>query len=155
PIDDRDVPDDSSLRLLFTHPRMVRDLLLGFVREPWVERLDFAALEPWPGAPALSGGASETRPGETRPAPAIAETSWRLRFQGGKGWIHLLLVLAAEVDRPLPVRLAGRIAALLLELAWRGGLPRSRRLPAVVPLVLYHGESLWTVPRQLADLFEP
>jgi hypothetical protein len=29
------------------------------------------------------------------------------------------------------------------------------RLPAVVPLVLYYGEALWTVPRQLADLFEP
>ena len=44
---------------------------------------------------------------------------------------------------------------LLLELARQGGLPRSRRLPAVVPLVLYHGEALWTVPRQLADLFDP
>ncbi|HZF12164.1 MAG TPA: Rpn family recombination-promoting nuclease/putative transposase [Thermoanaerobaculia bacterium] len=140
PLDDRTdraAPDDTRLRLLFTHPRMVRDLFLGFVREPWVERLDFAALEPW---------------GESAAGPDL---SWRLRFQGGRGWIHLLLALAPEVDRTLPVRLAGRIVMLLLELARQGGLPRSRRLPAVVPLVLYHGEALWTVPRQLADLFDP
>src|SRR3954468_2208591 len=91
PLDDRECSNDTSFRLLFTHPRMVRDLFLGFVREPWVERLDFAALEPW---------------GESVVGPDL---SWRLRFQGGRGWIHLLLALTPEVDRTLPVRLAGRI----------------------------------------------
>jgi hypothetical protein len=129
--------DDSSFRSLFTHPRMVRDLFSGFVREPWVGRLDFATLEPCPG-----GG-----PG--------GELAWRLRFQGGRTWIHLVLALAPEVDRTLPLRLAGGIATLLLNLAREGGLPRSGRLPGVVPLVLYYGEPLWSVPRQLADLFEP
>ena len=131
--------DDSSFRSLFTHPRMVRDLFSGFVREPWVGRLDFATLEPSPG----TGGS----PGR--------ELAWRLRFQGGRTWIHLVLALASEVDRTLPLRLAGGIATLLLNLAREGGLPRSGRLPGVVPLVLYYGEPLWSVPRQLADLFEP
>jgi putative YhgA-like transposase len=159
--------ENESFRLLFTHPRMVRDLFLGFVREPWVPRLDFATLEPSPG-----GGEG-------------ADPVWRLRFQGGRTWIHLLLALAPEVDRALPLRLAGRLAELLLGLAEQGGpsgqgrpgglsgqgrpgdlsgqglpdgLPRSRRLPAlpaVVPLILYYGEPPWSVPRQLADLFAP
>jgi hypothetical protein len=131
--------DDSSFRTLFTHPRMVRDLFSGFVREPWVGRLDFATLEPCPGT---GGGGGR-------------EIVWRLRFQGGRTWIHLVLALAPEVDRTLPLRLAGGIATLLLDLARQGGLPRSGRLPGVVPLILYHGDALWSVPRQLADLFEP
>jgi hypothetical protein len=131
--------DDSSFRTLFTHPLMVRDLFSGFVREPWVGRLDFATLEPCPG----TGGATGR------------EITWRLRFQGGRTWIHLVLSLAPEVDRTLPLRLAGGVATLLLDLARQGGLPRSGRLPGVVPLILYYGDALWSVPRQLADLFEP
>jgi hypothetical protein len=131
--DQHDRSDDTRFRLLFTHPRMIRDLFTGFVREPWVGKLDFATLEPCPGA----------------------ELAWRLRFQGGRTWIHLLLALAPEVDRTLPLRLAVRLSNLLLDLARQGSLPRSGRLPGVVPLVLYYGEALWSVPRQLADLFEP
>jgi hypothetical protein len=141
--DDRDPhaadADDTSFRTLFTHPRMVRDLFSGFVREPWVGRLDFATLEPCPGTGGSTG----------------RELAWRLRFQGGRTWIHLVLALTPEVDRTLPLRLAGGITTLLLDIARQGGLPRSGRLPGVVPLVLYYGDPLWSVPRQLADLFEP
>ena len=139
PHDDRIPSDDNRFHTLFTHPRMVRDLFSGFVREPWVGRLDFSTLEPCPGADSPEG----------------AGIAWRLRFQGGRPWLHLVLAFAPEVDRTLPLRLTGGITALLLDLARQGTLPRSGRLPAVVPLILYYGEPLWTVPRQLADLFEP
>jgi hypothetical protein len=134
-------PDDSSFHSLFTHPRMIQDLCLGFLREPWAGRLDFSTLEA-----TLAGGLA----GE-----AGSGIVWRLRFLGGRTWIHLVLALAPEVDRTLPLRLAGGIAALLLDLHRQGRLARSGRLPGVVPLILYHGEPLWSVPRQLADLFEP
>src|SRR5579885_2076036 len=142
PHDDRNPSDDNRFRTLFTHPRMVRDLFSGFVREPWVGRLDFTTLAPCPGADSPEG----------------AGMAWRLRFQGGRPWIHLVLAFAPEVDRTLPLRLAGGIADLLLDLDRQRPLPRSGRfpgLPAVFPLILYYGEPLWTVPRQLADLFEP
>lgn len=142
PHDDRIPSDDHRFRTLFTHPRMVRDLFSGFVREPWVGRLDFTTLTPCPGADSPEG----------------AGMAWRLRFQGGRPWIHLVLAFAPEVDRTLPLRLAGGIADLLLDLDRQRPLPRSGRfpgLPAVFPLILYYGEPLWTVPRQLADLFEP
>ena len=32
---------DNSYKLLFSHPQMVKDLLIGFVKEAWVEQLDF------------------------------------------------------------------------------------------------------------------
>jgi len=36
---------DSAYKLLFSHAQMVEDLLKGFVREEWVEKLDFSTLE--------------------------------------------------------------------------------------------------------------
>lgn len=36
---------DHSYKQLFSHPRMVSDLLTGFVREEWVRTLDLASLE--------------------------------------------------------------------------------------------------------------
>ena len=36
---------DNSYKLLFSHAEMVRDLLLGFVKEEWVRDLDFQTLE--------------------------------------------------------------------------------------------------------------
>jgi hypothetical protein len=39
------MPDhDNSYKLLFSHPEMVRDLLLGFVNEPWLAELDLKTL---------------------------------------------------------------------------------------------------------------
>ena len=37
---------DHAYKLLFSHPQMVADLLRGFVREAWVQQLDFSTLEP-------------------------------------------------------------------------------------------------------------
>jgi len=36
---------DNSYKHLFSHVSMVEDLLKGFVKEAWVEELDFATLE--------------------------------------------------------------------------------------------------------------
>ena len=40
------MPDhDNSYKLLFSHQEMVRDLLVGFVQEPWLAEIDFSTLE--------------------------------------------------------------------------------------------------------------
>ncbi len=36
---------DQGYKQLFSHPELVRDLLLGFVREEWVQELDLDTLE--------------------------------------------------------------------------------------------------------------
>jgi len=36
---------DPAYRQFFSHPRMVRDLLQGFVHQDWVAELDFDTLE--------------------------------------------------------------------------------------------------------------
>jgi hypothetical protein len=41
---------DTSYKLLFSEPEIIIDLLQGFVREPWVNELDFTTLEKSPAA---------------------------------------------------------------------------------------------------------
>ena len=36
---------DSAYKTPFSHPEMVTELLRGYVREPWIDQLDFATLE--------------------------------------------------------------------------------------------------------------
>ena len=40
------MPDhNNSYKLLFSHQEMVRDLLVGFVQEPWLAEIDLSTLE--------------------------------------------------------------------------------------------------------------
>lgn len=41
----RQTPHDGSYRRLFSHARMVHDLIQRYVAPPWVDRLDFSTLE--------------------------------------------------------------------------------------------------------------
>ena len=36
---------DAGYRLLFSDPRLVRDLVCGFIDDSWVQQLDFSTLE--------------------------------------------------------------------------------------------------------------
>uniref|UniRef100_UPI00345C1FDE Rpn family recombination-promoting nuclease/putative transposase n=1 Tax=Ferrovum sp. TaxID=2609467 RepID=UPI00345C1FDE len=39
------IDHDSSYKYLFSVPEMVRDLIMGFVPDEWLRRLDYATLE--------------------------------------------------------------------------------------------------------------
>jgi predicted transposase YdaD len=71
---------DHGYKLLFSHPEMVEDLLRGFVREAWVNDLDFATLE------RVGGGyvSDDLRERED-------DIVWRVRF--GQEWLYVYLLL--------------------------------------------------------------
>jgi len=128
---------DTGYPLLFSHPRMVRDLLRGFLPEEWIGWLDPATLE--------RRDSESSRP----EAPLI----WRLRWQGGSDWIYLLLKAQGEEDPYIALDLE-----LCRGLFYRALLRRHRnspRLPAVLPVVLYGGEAPWSAPRDARELFLP
>ncbi len=65
---------------LFSHPEMIRDLLVGFVRELWIADLDFATLEKYPGE-LIDDRLQQRR----------NDVIWRLRR--GPDWLYLYLLL--------------------------------------------------------------
>jgi hypothetical protein len=136
---------DSGYKLLFSHPKMVEELLRGFVRESWIEDLDFGSLEQV--NESFTSDDLQQRYGDM---------VWRLRWQGEEeGWfyVYLLLEFQSTPDPFMAVRLLGYIALLLAGLVRSGVATSARGLPAVLPLVLYNGKRPWGAPRDLSSLF--
>jgi hypothetical protein len=127
---------ESAYRLLFSQPRMVKDLLRGFLREEWIGWLDPGTLE-------------------RRPAPAAGTLVWRLRWQGGAAAVYLLLRPFAAADPYAAVRLWTDRGLLYQQLlARREGCP-ARPLPVVLPVALYGGGPPWAAARDAFELFQP
>ncbi|RKZ84336.1 MAG: transposase, partial [Candidatus Parabeggiatoa sp. nov. 1] len=84
---------DKSYKKLFSHPKMVEDLLRGFVHEQWVNQLDFSTLEMFK---------------DSFVSPNLKERHddiiWRVRW--GKKWlyVYLLLEFQSTIDHFMAVR---------------------------------------------------
>jgi hypothetical protein len=135
---------DHSYKLLFSHPEMVADLIRGFVREEWVEHLDFSSLEK------VSGSyiADDLRERED-------DVIWRVRW--GQEWlyVYLLIEFQSTVDRFMAVRILAYLGLLYQDLIRMGQLSSAGRLPPVLPIVLYNGNRRWDAPVEVADLIVP
>lgn len=136
---------DHSYRHLFARPELVESLVRELVAEPWVEDLDFSSLE----RVNATYVDSDLKKKE-------GDMVWKLRRRDGSEVIvYLLIEFQSRVERFMAVRLMSYVAALYLDLISRGELAPGRRLPLVIPLVVYNGAGRWRAPRQLSSLIEP
>jgi predicted transposase/invertase (TIGR01784 family) len=136
---------DRSYRRLFSKPRLVEELIRGFFDEPWVERLDFTTLEP----------ADGSFVGKNLRAREV-DLIWKLKTRKGRPvYVYLLLELQSTVDRYMAVRMMGGTAQLYQSLIDHKALPRSGKLPLVIPIVLYNGSRRWSPAIDVAELIEP
>jgi hypothetical protein len=136
---------DSGYKLLFSHPKMVEELLKGFVRESWIDDLDFTTLE---------------RVNESFTSDDLqqryGDMVWRLRWRSEeKGWfyVYLLLEFQSTPDAFMAVRLLGYVALLYAGLVRAKAITAAQGLPAVLPLVLYNGKRPWGAATDLASLY--
>ena len=83
---------DSGYKLLFSDPLMVRDLVRGFVDDPWLQRLDFSTLEPVKGH-----YVSEDM------RQRADDVVWRVRADEGWVYLYLLIEFQHAVDREVVV----------------------------------------------------
>lgn len=132
---------DHAYKLLFSEPEIVADLLRGFVREPWVEDLDFSTLEK------VSGSyiSEDLRSREN-------DVVWRVRSRHDWVYIYLLIEFQSTVDRYMAVRLMTYIGLLYQDLVKSKQTLPDRLLPPVFPVVLYNGEARWQAPVEIKDL---
>ncbi|EGV27727.1 putative transposase [Thiorhodococcus drewsii AZ1] len=135
---------DPSYKLLFSHRDLVADLIRGFVREDWVQQLDFTTLQ----RVSEIGISHDLRERED-------DMIWRLRW--GERWVYvyLLLEFQSTVDRFMTVRLLTYVGLLYQDLAAAGEIPAGSPLPPVLPIVLYNGEKSWWAKTSLDELIEP
>jgi len=132
---------DRTYRLLFSQPRMIEDLVRGFICEPWIEELDFTTLEPL--------NASHV---SERLHSRDGDGAWRLRVRGTSAWVYLLVEFQSEVQRFMALRQAAYQVLFYQQLLKQGELTEDGRLPIVLTIVVYNGRARWLAPVELAEL---
>lgn len=146
---------DRGHRLLFSHPRTIKDLLEGFVEEPWVKELDFTTLRRLPAdyVSAQLAGDFEARAGDV-----LWQIDWKHPDQEPKRRpLHLLILLEFQstCDLTMAVRMLVYVGLLYQRLIKERPLRRGELLPPVLPMVLYNGQRPWNAPLDVADLIAP
>ena len=137
---------DASSRLWYDHPRMIEDLLRGFVPADLVEAFDFDSLEQLP-AQHVGDDRRQSR----------GDMVWRVRYRdratGEDEWLYLLVLLEFQstVDRHMAVRVLAYTAQTLLKLVRGGDVPTDGKLPPVLPVVIYNGRTRWSAPEEVSE----
>ena len=143
---------DPAYKLLFSDPRMVADLLRGFVPGQWDRWLDLSTL----------AKVSSEHVGD-RLARRLGDLLWRVRFRdatpeavtGGACELLVMLEFQSSVDTAMGARLLAHIGLVHQELIRRGALRDGGRLPPVLPLVFYNGESRWSAAVEVRETIAP
>ena len=112
---------------------MVADLLRGFVHEDWVRGLDFATLERV-GDGYVSDDLRER----------VDDIVWRVRMGPDWLYVYLLIEFQSSIDPFMAVRILSYLGLLYQDIIRNGGLTAERKLPPVLPVVLYNGKPRWT-----------
>jgi hypothetical protein len=135
---------DEGYKLLFSHPRMVEDLLRGFVEQDWVGNLDFSTLE-------KASGHYVSEDLRERESDMV----WRVRW-GQDEWlyIYLLLEFQSTVDPYMSVRVMTYKGMLFQDIIAQKLVLPSGKLPPVFVALLYNGRGRWNAARDVADLVE-
>ena len=134
---------DLSYRLFFAHRRMIQDLLREIVGERWVERIDFGSGE--------RVDASFVSPKhESRESDVI----WKFRRQDGGEpvYVYILLEFQSRPDASMPIRLMGYESLFYQSLMASQPMAGWRKLPPVIPVVVYNGGEPWNVATDLGSL---
>jgi predicted transposase/invertase (TIGR01784 family) len=135
---------DASYRKLFSSPRMVQDLLTGFVKEDWIKELDFTKMEPV--ETSFVSDALRTRE---------ADVIWKIQWRQQSLYVYLLLEMQSSPDPMMAVRLLSYVSLLYQDLHKNKQLTPSGHLPPVFPITIYNGDTPWTAATDVSALIEP
>ncbi|MFL6234519.1 MAG: Rpn family recombination-promoting nuclease/putative transposase, partial [Thermoanaerobaculia bacterium] len=134
---------DLSYRLFFAHRRMIQDLLREIVGEQWVERIDFA-----------SGEKVDASFVSSRYESRESDVIWKFRRQDGGEpvYVYILMEFQSRPDPSMPVRFMGYESLFYQSLMAGQPEAASRKLPPVIPVLLYNGQEPWNVATDLGSL---
>jgi predicted transposase/invertase (TIGR01784 family) len=135
---------DSSYKFLFSHPEMVRDLIIGFVPDDWLHSLDYSTLEKVPGSYITDDFRNRAD-----------DIVWRVKVGGEWVYLYLLIEFQSSVDKYMALRMMVYIGLLYQDLIKRGDVLADGRLPPILPIVLYNGSPRWSAVTDVEALIPP
>ncbi|WP_073561366.1 Rpn family recombination-promoting nuclease/putative transposase [Archangium sp. Cb G35] len=136
-------PHDLFVRYTFGQPERAAAELRAVLPPRVVSQVDWSTLQP------ESGSVVDPELRETE-----SDLLFSARLRGGRPLLfYVLMEHQSSVDGWMALRMLRYVVRQLEH--WRKANPESKKLPVVVPLVMYHGpDGTWTAPRRVEELFE-
>ena len=138
----RDAVHDPFLKSFFADRRIVEILIRDHVPE-WADEIDFATLRQEP-TELVARKTLQTR---------HPDMIWSAEAMGG-GRVLFLIEFQRKAERLMALRTTTYTALALEGIATGPDFGPGDALPEFVYLVLYHGDSAWSSPDRVADLFQ-
>jgi hypothetical protein len=135
-------PHDALVKTLIGPPEHAAGLFRAVLPPAFVERLDLERLERLPG----SFVANDLRQHHT-------DLLYSAPFADGReALLHLVFEHQSAPDRLMPWRMLRYVVRVLER--WQDAHPDAPKLPAVLPVVLYHGAERWPGPTEFTELVD-
>jgi predicted transposase/invertase (TIGR01784 family) len=135
-------PHDALFRGIFGQPEHMAAELRAVLPAEVLAQLDLATLAPLP-ATFIDAALAE------RHADLLFEVALH---RGGHALLYVLVEHQSSRDPWMLLRLLGY--ELRIWEQWRREHPERGRLPAIVPIVVHHGEAAWSVPLRFEELLD-
>lgn len=138
---------DPAYKLLLAQPRMVEDVLCGFIAPRWCDHLDFSTLSQM--NPELIGADLHRRIGdmawrvELEPASPLGEPPLA---NGQRPYLLILFEHQSTVDPDMAFRMHEYVYLLHRHLRNNGTVKAQGRAPPILPVIVYNGIRPWTAP---------
>ena len=154
---------DKIYRKLYAHPQMIEDLIQNFVKERFVEHIDFSTLKE-----------HKMKFVTDRDGVRESDMMYELKIKDETVYFYVLLEFQSTVDRFMPVRMLTYIMLfyqdwLKKQIEYKRRLKQKEKkatldeadieaiyetikLPAVFPILLYNGDRKWITPSELKEL---
>ena len=139
------IKHDIAHKEFYSNPENVKDLIQGFVALDCVSEFDFSTLE------RDNDSFIEKEKNER-----LDDIIWRLKWRDRWVYVYILIEFQHKIDKAMPVRIMSYVSLLYLNLLSNKKLNYGKRkkLPVVLPIVLYNGQKYWTAKRNIQDMVE-
>jgi len=129
---------DHQYKRIFSHPRMVADLIRGFLDPALADGCDFSTLK-------RCNGSYITDDLREREDDII----WKVTYGERTLILYILIEFQSKPDYAMPVRIMTYMGLLWQDLIRTKVINPIKPLPAIMPIVLYNGKQPWSVPEDI------
>lgn len=131
---------DAPYKLLFSSPRMVAELIRGFVPDEWLAEFDATTLTPVP-----------TNMITPRMQQLHGDMVWRLVAPDQKGEVFVHIEFQNRPSKDMPLRMTEYMANILKGWLRAAKPPPLADWPPVLSIVIYNGKPYWQGSHRLSD----
>lgn len=142
-MENKNFPHDASYKAFFSDRDMMKSLLADFLPADLIQDFELDTLEPCSGTYVTDELSKRQN-----------DIVWRLKYKDGWCYIYILLEFQSTQDPIMALRILTYTALLWEDLIKNGTIKKNEKLPPVLPIVLYNGESRWTAYLNINELVE-